>query len=394
MIHRMNIILYITVAQAAFSILLIATKQPNQISDKILCLLIAIIASPIAAELLSNGLVEYDNIISVFCFCSPFLFGPFLYLYTKVLISEKQVVLWTHWPHIIPFLILFLIYIVFPEHYNPPFGDLPPYEMLFFNIFDQKAKMASWIAYSVYSLYLIEKHRRNILNVFSYQSETITLKWLKYVNICFVVSLLCSVLLQYLLFPNSDFRISYPYFKPVMLDMLSFVFIIYMLSYFGLRQSMIFNVDQSVHAPTAPEPDRKEIGDPAADTSSKKYQRSGLSDELSQEYLSRLMSYMEAEAPYLKGDLTIEKLAKSIGILKHYLTQVLSQKLNKNFYTFVNEYRVEKAKQMMLDPEGKEKKLIDIAYESGFNSYSSFNNTFKKMTQISPSQFRKSHSEL
>jgi len=105
-------------------------------------------------------------------------------------------------------------------------------------------------------------------------------------------------------------------------------------------------------------------------------------------YLKKLEDYMQLEKPYLDADLTIEKLSKQIAIQRHYLTQVISEQLDKNFYLFVNEYRVNTVKKYIKDPENQQLTLLDIAHLSGFNSKSTFNVVFKKLTEMTPSQYK------
>jgi AraC-like DNA-binding protein len=97
---------------------------------------------------------------------------------------------------------------------------------------------------------------------------------------------------------------------------------------------------------------------------------------------------MQEEKPYLDVDLSIQDVSSELGISRHYLTQVINGLLGKNFYTFINEYRVEVVKKLLVSDEYSKYTLTSIAYEAGFNSKSSFNSIFKKATGMTPSQFR------
>jgi AraC-like DNA-binding protein len=74
----------------------------------------------------------------------------------------------------------------------------------------------------------------------------------------------------------------------------------------------------------------------------------------------------------------------------NHLSQVINQLEGKNFFDFVNAYRVEEVKRKMADDRSKKLTLLAIALESGFNSKTSFNMVFKKMTGQTPSQYYKS----
>ena len=121
----------------------------------------------------------------------------------------------------------------------------------------------------------------------------------------------------------------------------------------------------------------------------KKYRSSGLKENELQEILEILTDYMEENKPYLKGNLTIYELSRDINIPKHHLTQVINEKLGKNFNTFINEYRVEEFKKKLSDPENSRYTIMALAFESGFNSKTSFNMIFKKVEKVTPSEFRK-----
>jgi len=103
-----------------------------------------------------------------------------------------------------------------------------------------------------------------------------------------------------------------------------------------------------------------------------------------------LKSYMEKEEPYLNPDLTIRKLAEHMKMPMRELSVLINQKLNQHFFDFINEYRIEKAKNILSDATKSKVTVLEILYEVGFNSKSSFNTAFKKYTGKTPTQYRKS----
>jgi AraC-like DNA-binding protein len=98
---------------------------------------------------------------------------------------------------------------------------------------------------------------------------------------------------------------------------------------------------------------------------------------------------MNTEKPYLDGDITLQKLAKALAISPHHLSQTINERLNQNFIDFINTYRIEEAKRMLLDPAKKHYSILAVSEEVGFNSKSAFNNAFKKQVNMAPSEFRK-----
>lgn len=119
-----------------------------------------------------------------------------------------------------------------------------------------------------------------------------------------------------------------------------------------------------------------------------KYEKTGLTDGYREKIKQKLLSLMELEKPYLKGDLKIQELADHLGVSSHQLSQVINREFGQTFTDFINHFRVEASKEKLLNPEYRQDKLLKIALESGFNNKVTFHLTFKKMTGLSPADFR------
>jgi len=111
--------------------------------------------------------------------------------------------------------------------------------------------------------------------------------------------------------------------------------------------------------------------------------------EISPDTIARIRNSMETHQLYLKQNLNIEDFARQVGIHYRDVSSIINKEFNTNFFEFVNEYRVNRAKQMLLDPEFAEMTILDILLESGFNSKSSFHRFFKRYTGMSAAEFRK-----
>ncbi len=109
-------------------------------------------------------------------------------------------------------------------------------------------------------------------------------------------------------------------------------------------------------------------------------------------YSHQLTTLMESERPHLDTELTLGKLAERLDIKPKDLTVVLNHGLKKNFYDFINEYRVNTAREKLADPSCRHLTILAIAYDSGFNSKSSFNAIFKKHVLMTPNQYKKQFS--
>lgn len=99
---------------------------------------------------------------------------------------------------------------------------------------------------------------------------------------------------------------------------------------------------------------------------------------------------MATQKPYLKSNLSLTDLSDLLDVSTHNLSEIINTRLNKSFYDYVNECRVEEVKKMLLDDKYKSYSILAIAYEAGFNSKSSFNTIFKKITGTTPSGYRNS----
>ena len=96
---------------------------------------------------------------------------------------------------------------------------------------------------------------------------------------------------------------------------------------------------------------------------------------------------MSEEELFKNNELLINDLAAKLDIHPNYLSQVINEKEGKNFYEFVNSYRLKEFKRLIALPEYKRFTLLSVAFECGFNSKSSFNRYFKKETGQTPSQY-------
>lgn len=128
---------------------------------------------------------------------------------------------------------------------------------------------------------------------------------------------------------------------------------------------------------------------PDGTEATEKYQKSRLRDERALEIEKQLVKAMETEKPHLKPDLTLTELSNLLSVTPHHLSQVINRELNKSFFDFVNEYRVQEAKRLLLSPESSYLSILGIALDAGFNSKSAFYAAFNKHVGMTPSEFRK-----
>ncbi len=296
---------------------------------------------------------------------SPFIYGPLMFIYLNTLISDKPrlryyYISWTL--PLIAFLILALIYRKQPILIFDNFLVDDPLRALRFTY--AIMLMVSVIAYSIAIFVRLGRHRIKVQELYSYTNQKITLGWALFISISFFVLYFGLFALGFTRIFARNFH-----FDPLMMGNLILVFYSFAFSIFGYQQDRIY-----------PEPSK---------TEKPKYQRSGLRPANSDALTQKLLTLMKEKKPYLEPELTILDVANQLHIPRHHLTQVLNEKLGRNFYTFINEYRVEEAKRLLLDPHNDNLTLLAIGYDAGFNSKSSFNTLFKQYTGLTPSEFRK-----
>ncbi|MNK82709.1 DNA-binding transcriptional regulator AraC [compost metagenome] len=104
----------------------------------------------------------------------------------------------------------------------------------------------------------------------------------------------------------------------------------------------------------------------------------------------KLKKYMIDEKPFLNPALTIQDISNEMNVPVRELSVLINHQLGQHFYDFVNTYRIENAKEILKDSSKSKVTILEILYEVGFNSKSSFNSAFRKHTGNTPTEYRKS----
>ncbi|MGW9684519.1 helix-turn-helix domain-containing protein [Flagellimonas sp. 2504JD1-5] len=119
-----------------------------------------------------------------------------------------------------------------------------------------------------------------------------------------------------------------------------------------------------------------------------KYQKSGLSKKVLNDYKGKLLDLMESKSLYLESELKLTDLAEMLKLSRHNTSQIINECFQMSFYEFVNKYRIEEAERLLVDDKDHEMNITDIAYQVGFNNRISFYNAFKKYIGTTPTEFR------
>lgn len=126
------------------------------------------------------------------------------------------------------------------------------------------------------------------------------------------------------------------------------------------------------------------------DISMVKYSKSSLSESDKQNILATIIKEFEIRNYYSKNLASLADLSRKIGESKHHVSQVINEKIGKNFFELLAYYRVEKAKSILTQEKSLRLTIEEISEMVGYNSKTAFNNSFRKLTGKTPSEFRKS----
>lgn len=304
----------------------------------------------------------------------PFLHGPFLYLYILFL-SGQQRYKGLYLLHFIPaVLVAAILAFVLPEVHSST-SALSAFTPLFHGMVI--GIMISGVVYVILSLILLSRHQRNIVGQFS-NTDKITLNWMRYLISGIGVIWIVVIFIQSA--------------QALYIAVALFIFFI---GYFGIRQTGIFSNSFSPHEILLPATlettAQSEEADLITETTDRiKYEKTKVDENKASEIQAKLQVLMKEEECYKDPELTLGDLAGMLNIAPGVISQVINSKEEKNFYDYVNTLRVEAFKQLLLEPESRQYTLLALAFECGFNSKTSFNRNFKKITGISPSAYAKS----
>ena len=118
-----------------------------------------------------------------------------------------------------------------------------------------------------------------------------------------------------------------------------------------------------------------------------KYKKSGLTDGYSEELRNQLQKLFEHDKIYRNSNLSLENLSEELGTTRHNVSQVINEHFEMNFFQFVNKYRIKEAVHMFEESNYKDLKIINIAYDVGFNNKVTFNKAFKAEMHMTPTLF-------
>lgn len=353
----LNTLIWVGFCQALFAALLMVNKQEQSVSDKILTTWLLLIAF----EFLLRGIRFQPYQLSLFT-GTHLLFNAALYQYVKSLTVAGFRLKPVYLLHLIPYLLIEILNHTFGEHVftgmamgfsgNHLFG----YSFALINLI-------SWMIYSPLSITMVRNYRKDLQDKVSSIEKNENIRWLFllttfYVFYCLVGHLVSLVVIL------SDTKTLWP----ASYNFSFLLILVYMLSFYGLRQKRIpeglqvHKEKKGYKNPLLSQSDRKRLGE-------------------------QVLQHVQEHKIYLNPDLSMDLLSVELGVPKHQLTEVLNVELGKNFFQFINTFRIEAVKEMLKDINNLYS-VEAIGYECGFSNKSSFFRIFKETVGLTPLEYR------
>lgn len=320
-----------------------------------------------------------------FLVCSVLLIAPLIYFYVKSLCSPEIII--KPYKHILPPLligiVLLIILIINYFSHNKDFKIFIIQIMTFITLASITGFFIIQNAFYLYKVYKIyNQHQKKIKEVFSY-TENVDLKWVRVLLYGYLVFIVLLIIVN---ISNSNF-------SDIAFDVLMIIYIVY-IGINAIRQKEIYFINKEQIANTDYTEDFTQplLLEETQEDNDKKdednYLKKKLFDTLKQEITLK----MEQDKVFRDQDLTIYKLSKLLGTNSKYVSIVINTFFEKTFVNFINEYRINEAKENLLDEKYKNYTIEAHGNEVGFKSKSSFNLAFKKHVGLTPSEFIKTNS--
>ena len=213
------------------------------------------------------------------------------------------------------------------------------------------------------------RHCRQQIRASYSNVEEIDFGWLNFLVIAFLSIQIWAMLVSIAVILNTQFGFDVDFGSMGLVGNYTAFLLVSALIFFSLRRSSIFEGVES----------RESV-----DKENQNVEKVDVDPIL----VKRITDHMEENKPYLAKILTLEHLARQLGMPNRTLSTTINRQFKQNFFEFVNHYRVEEAKLQLADPLHKDKTMIDLMADCGFNSKATFNTFFKKLVGRTPSQYR------
>jgi len=375
-INLLKILFYVLCFQFLFvSLFLFQNKKGKKLSNRLLAIVFLMISVAVIDLYLLVFTVKVE--LPQLLFINDtfmFAYGPLLFLFTQSVLFKNYKLYKKAFFHFIPFIIavayvISIILFVSTDSITQLTNQVNSQEATFYY------RIGEFIilAHIFYYLFRSKKEIKNVLGKVKDLYSTFNqdnFKLLKFIINCFIV-----------LFSLSLFHAILP-FIGIKSGLLITLLLMILFMFYFINSILLKLLNQSSNeSGVMTQPIFKEH---------EKYAGSSLSKSDLQAYMNKLENHMKENEKYLDSDLNINDLSTELAIPSKLLSQVINEGYSCNFFDFVNKYRVEAAKSMLANQVDEKQTIQEVMYDSGFNSKSSFNTSFKKFTNLTPTQFKNS----
>lgn len=353
---------------------LLTVKTENKLANRLFAWFFIISAIDLSGFFVTDYIQDYLDLM-IFRWTICLLAMPLFYLYVLSVCYSDFRLKWKHLVHLLPILLVNLVFI--PRLYLSSNSDMKLLsgdlehmpEIYLIQILIE----FQYVFYIVSAFLILKKYREIYLENYTNPS-TSTYKYLFQMTTVFLIAhglVALKNLLRY-----SDYRQMFLWLNVVVGSVA--LFITCWLVMKALNHPELFrgiNSKLQLTKDILPEVEEK--------TASNNVQDDAISSQI-----SILKQYMAQKEPFLDPSLTIQELANQIDIPVRDLSVLINHHMDQHFFDFVNEYRIQKAMGILKDQSRSQLTVLEILYEVGFNSKSSFNTSFKKHTNLTPTAYR------
>lgn len=357
-----------------FALYLLLSPVTKSKSSKYIAIFLILLGSNMAINYFIYYLDPISPNLSILINTTFFLMPASLYIYTKSSLQPRFKLKWIDLINLAPFIILniILIPVIYLENLKEN-----PVETEFHYTLQKVLYLFFYVLifyYQALSFIFLRRSKKLYFENFS-NTNIRRYRYLYSLNVIFTVLFLISASKNFLVLGLGAPNIEY---ASVIVKFSLLVFFCWII-YNGLQSPELFMNDDDL-----PVSVKKLLIE-----ETQKHEGS-YSD--SDHRIEKVNRFMEENETYLDPTLSLHSLARQANIPSRELSLLINHQLSKHFFDYVNEFRIEKAKTLLKNPDKKDLTVLEILYDVGFNSKSSFNTAFKKQCGVTPTEYRKSNS--
>ncbi|EWH08837.1 AraC family transcriptional regulator [Catenovulum agarivorans DS-2] len=299
--------------------------------------------------------------------------APLLLLYTRSLIYKNYQLKATDLVYFLPF-VLFLTYFAVTWWME---DNQTKIDVLQGNIIATSDLLSRFIhitrecirlIFGVMCLIELQRYQKQLQNEVA-DIESVDLNWLKILVIGFLVIRIDAIVVAFALVFSYELGLTIDHELFGLTSNYVVMLMISGLIFFSAGYSPVFKGISSEPTPSTDK--HKEVINPAQ--------------------VALVTEFMQEKKPYLNHLLTLENLASQLGMPARNLSNLINRHFDKNFFEFINYYRIEESKKLLEMPQNKKATMLDIMDWAGFNSKATFNTFFKKLAGVTPTEYRKNY---